>query len=169
MVLVIVAFESGRGKAFALGLRAGVLGLDGFWESWNAVNVKRGSGWGLLVVAIGVLAITVGLLVPAIFDLSKATWLTVATAGVMLFLLGLVIYGLAQRGRIRWRPEASQLASRSRVGTAGKAELVPPFAIERSTAAVAPAPSKTAERKRSRAGTMRLAWLVENSITCSSP
>jgi hypothetical protein len=30
MVLVIVAFESGRGKAFALGLRAGVLGLDGF-------------------------------------------------------------------------------------------------------------------------------------------
>ena len=65
------------------------------------MNVKRGSGWGLLVVAIGVLVITVGLLVPTIFDLSKATWLTVATAGVMLFLLGLVIYGLAQRGRIR--------------------------------------------------------------------
>lgn len=55
----------------------------------------------MLVVAIGVLVITVGLLVPTIFDLSKATWLTVATAGVMLFLLGLVIYGLAQRGRIR--------------------------------------------------------------------
>ena len=55
----------------------------------------------MLVVAIGVLAITVGLLVPTIFDLSKATWLAVATAGVMLFLLGLVIYGLAQRGRIR--------------------------------------------------------------------